>query len=87
MSIAGIGASVAGAAVGGLFGKKGSDSKSSQTSQTQQTIPWDVLAPYLEQMYAQTGTLMGQPPPQLAGSAPVPDSVYAACAWFRTVFR
>lgn len=74
MSIANIGAAV----VGGLLGRSGSRSDGEQQTvqqqnTTQQTIPWEALQPYLRDLYARSAELMGQAPPTMAETAPVPS--------------
>ena len=72
MSVAAIGASVAGAAVSGLMAKKGSKDSGSQasTNQTQTNLPWAELQPYLLDLYSQAGNLFNQGVPRYADSAP-----------------
>jgi hypothetical protein len=75
MTVAAIGASVAGSVVGGLMNKSSKSNQSSQ-QQTTKNEPWEAIQPYLKTMYASGDQLarsqLGAMPqvPQLAASMP-----------------
>jgi hypothetical protein len=68
MTVAAIGASVAGSVVGGLMNKK--DSKGQTQTQTTKNEPWEAVQPYLKEMYAAGGGLLGSGVPGLAPYVP-----------------